>query len=579
MKFSKLLIHITFLTLTAVVFQNCKTDSKGNEITIGLAGEPDQLNIVNWTGQGYTRQVIERNIYSFLGEFNPIENKYEPFLAKAAPIVSVIDTGRFKGGTTYTYEILEEAKWDNGQPITGYDYLFTLKAILNPKVTGAWRGFADFVGDVQVDATNPKKFTVISKRVFILAQETLDNLPILPAAHYDPKGIMQNFSVSDLNDKTKLVALGTDPKIDEFAKDFNTLYGRDKDKISGSGAYVLESWETGQRLVLKKKSNWWGDKLATSRPMLQAYPERLIYKFSSNSQAQLTELKSGVLDVMAGIPVTDFAVLEKDEKLKKDYSLAMIPTNRQSSLLLNVRNPRLSDKKVRQAIAHAIDVDEIIKKIAPNAAIRMNTVVSPGKEYSRTDLPLIPFNVEKAKQLLSEAGWKDSNGNGIVDKMVGGKLTELSLNFLIPNKQPLPDLAILIQNTLKQAGIGLEIVAKDFNALKEELKKYNFDICHYTTGSTKGLDNFEQKWHSKQGTNDTGFGNPELDKLIDQINSTLDKNPRNELYRKFQGIIYDEQPCIMLLNSKERIVYSKRFDNVQFFTEPPYYFERYFKMK
>jgi peptide/nickel transport system substrate-binding protein len=579
MKFSKLLIHITFLTLTAAVFQNCKTDRKGNEITIGIAAEPDQLNIVNWTGQGYTRQVIERNIYSFLGEFNATENKYEPFLAKAAPIVSVIDTGRFKGGSTYTYEILDEAKWDNGQPITGHDFVFTLKAIFNPKVTGAWRAFADFVGDVQVDAANPKKFTVISKTMFIQAQATLDNLPILPAAHYDPKGIMQNFSISDLNDKAKLVALGNDPKIDEFAKDFNTLYGRDKDKISGSGAYALESWEAGQRLVLKKKSNWWGDKLAASRPMLQAYPDRLIYKFSSSTQAQVTELKSGVLDVMATIPATDYAALEKDEQFKKDYNLAMISTPRQSSLLLNTRNPKLSDKKVRQAIANAIDVDELIKKVAPNAAVRMNTLVSPGKEYSRTDLPLIPFNIEKSKQLLSEAGWKDSNGNGTVDKMIGGKLTELSLVFLIPNKQPLPDLAVLVQNTLKQAGIGLEVIAKDMNALKEELKKHNFDIFYYATGSSTGLDNFEQKWHSKQGTNDTGFGNPELDKLIEQINMTLDKTARNELYRKFQGIIYDEQPCIMLMNSKERVAYNKRLDNVKFYAEAPHYYERYFKVK
>jgi peptide/nickel transport system substrate-binding protein len=297
-------------------------------------------------------------------------------------------------------------------------------------------------------------------------------------------------------------------------------------------------------------------------------------------QTQITELKSGVIDVMGGMPATDFTALEKDSKFTKDFSLDMAQSCRMSALSLNIRNPKLSDSKVRKAIANAINYDEIMKTIFPGgSAIRLNTVVHPTKEYNRKDLTLVPFNTEMAKQLLTEAGWKDSNGNGTVDKMLGGKLTELNLSLLIPNKSPMPEFAVLIQNSLKQVGIGIEIIAKDFNLIKEDVKKHNFEIVHQASNGNTDLDNFEQKWHSTQGSNDTGFGSPILDKLIAQINSTLDRKARNELYGKFQEIIYQEQPAIMLFSSKERVAYSKRLDNVALYPNAPFYFERYFKVK
>lgn len=581
MNFNKILSYTLFLAFVVITCQNCKTDnSKGNEITISIAAEPSQLNIISGIRNGYTRQVVERNIFGYLGDLDITKNQFTCFLAKKAPEVNTITEGKFKGALSFTYDILDEAQWDNGTPVTAADMEFTIKTILNPKVDGAtWRGFVDFIGDIQIDTANPKRFTIISKTPFFLAQETMNNVPILPMYHYDPKGLMKTFSVSDLNDKAKLVSLANEPKIDEFAKDFNTLYGRDKDKVVGCGPYSLESWEAGQRLVLKKKANWWGDKLATTNPMLRAYPERLIYKFSASTQSILTELKSGNLDVMATIPPNDYDALEKDDKFKKDFTLKMIPTGRSLFLMFNTLNPKFSDKKVRQAIAHAIDVDEIIKTLMPNAAVRMNTLVLPIKAYHRKDLSFIPLDIAKAKQLLGEANWKDSNGNGIVDKMINGKLTELTFSLLMSNKVPLPDMAVLMQNTLKQAGVGVEIITKDFNLIQEDVKKKNFELAIQSQNGNTGSDSFEQKWHSKQGSNDSGFGNPTLDKLIEQINITLDEKTRYELYNKFQGIIYDEMPIIMLTNSKERLAVSKRFEDIETSPNSPHYMERAFKVK
>ncbi|NJN34264.1 MAG: hypothetical protein HC817_08455 [Saprospiraceae bacterium] len=97
------------------------------------------------------------NIFLPLLDFDPQTFELVPVLAKSRPIISTVDTGKFKGGASYTYEIRDEAVWDNGAPVTAADYIFTVKAILNKK-SGAnnLRNSLDFVKDIQIDAQNPK---------------------------------------------------------------------------------------------------------------------------------------------------------------------------------------------------------------------------------------------------------------------------------------------------------------------------------------------------------------------------------------------------------------------------------------
>ncbi len=578
MNFNYKLIIFSLVASLVFTLQSCGDEQKSNEVTIGLIGEPDGLNMITNAGQAYSRQVVDRHIFMYLGDNDPNTAALIPFLAKNTAVVSTIDTGALKGGTAYTYEILEEAKWDNGQPVTGYDFIFSLKVILNSKVNaGVWRGYTESFDDVKIDPTNPKKLSVLTNEKYILTKDAIENIPILPAYHYDPKGLMKDFTLADLRDKAKATMLANDPKIAEFAQDFNTKFGRDTDKVVGCGAYQLEAWESGQRLVLKKKENWWGNTLMASRPALAAYPDRLVYKFYNNTQAQMTDLTGNKLDVMTTIPAADFLKLKADATFSEKYALYTQPTTTNSYLTLNLRNPKLSNKKVRQAISQAVNVDDIIKNIMNGMASRMNTIVVSSKDYNRKDLAPIPFNIEKAKQLLAEAGWKDSNNNGTVDKTIAGKLTELQLSFLIANKAPTPDMAVMVQNNLKAIGIGTDIVTKDFNLVREEVKKFNFEMTYTATGGTPTLDDFEQKWHSTKGANETGFGSAKLDALIDQINSTLDAAPRNVLYGQLQQIIYEEQPVIMLMNPIERIAISKRFPSAKPTAIRPYFFEHTFK--
>lgn len=581
MNFIKNTLFALTLISIAVVFQNCGKDDKGNQVTAGLISEPDGLNPVLNITNGYARQIMERHIFAFLGDTDPNTYQNVPFLAKAEPIITPIDTGAFKGGIAYTFEILDEAKWDNGLPITGHDLVFSVKAILNPKVNAAaWRGYVEFIKDIKVDASNPKKVTLYTDKFYILAVETLNNIFFIPDYNYDPKGLMKSFSIRDLGDKTKTLALSNDPAINEFANDFNTNYSRNKDKIVGCGAYKVEAWEKGQYVILKKKENWWGNSLMSSRIAMGAYPETLVYKFYQNSQTQLTDLKAGNLDLMTSIDPAEFVKMQKDENFKKNYNLFLQPSGTAMWLTFNTKNEKFTDKLTRNAIANAIDVDAIIKNVAEGMATRMNTITFDTKDFNRKDLAPIPYNVEKAKQLLAEAGWKDTNNNGVVDKKINGVLKEFQVSFLITDKGTTPNIALMIQNYLKAIGIGVELVTKDFNVFKEEVKKGNFEMTIQTArASISGPDDLEQKWHSQKGSNDSKFGNPSLDAMIDQINQTLDVKKRNELYGRFQQIIYDEQPVVVLFRSQERVAISKRFADAKATSMSPYTFEHLFRVK
>ena len=148
--------------------------------------------------------------------------KVVPGLAKSLPTVSEITTGPFKGNKSYTFEILEEATWGDGKPVTAADYVFTIKAVMNPAVkSGPYKGVLEFMGDIILDPDNPKKFTVLCQTNYIKAMENA-GFYILPVHFYDPSNLMGDIPVSDLlsKDEAKQKAMAEHPKLQEFATAF-----------------------------------------------------------------------------------------------------------------------------------------------------------------------------------------------------------------------------------------------------------------------------------------------------------------------------------------------------------------------
>jgi len=227
-----------------------------NEANLHELSDPDKIHPVLYTSAG--SNYVCMKVFQSLLE-NDLET-YDliPTLAVARPTITLLEDGPHKGGMALDFEIRSEAVWDNGTPITGEDYVFTIKSVKNPKTDAAHiRPYFDFIKDVVIDKENPKKFTVYSADRYILAEETAGYW-VLPEYIYDPKKIMRKFSFKDLNDPKKKDELRTNADIIAFATEYNKeKYARENGFVVGSGGYEFVEWKTGQYITLKKKENWW----------------------------------------------------------------------------------------------------------------------------------------------------------------------------------------------------------------------------------------------------------------------------------------------------------------------------------
>jgi peptide/nickel transport system substrate-binding protein len=224
-----------------------------------------------------------------------------------------------------------------------------------------------------------------------------------------------------------------------------------------------------------------------------------------------------------------------------------------------MRNPKLADKRVRHALAHVVDADEIIDELYMGFGERIASPVSLASPDYNKNLKPVPFSIEKAKQLLASAGWKDSNNNGIVDKVLDGKSTELSLNFLYTaGKEISEQLALLFQDNAKKAGIEIKIQAMEGKEILGHWASHDFELLSAGRGGLP-IWSPEQNWHTNSD-NRSGFGNAETDAIIDKIPVTFDPKKRRQMYYQLQEKILDEMPEIFLFAPKECVAIHKRFE-------------------
>jgi len=570
---------ISLLTAALIFLAACKGDKpkedaldstlfkhQDNTVYARLPAEPDRLNLLLSTNV-YAR-VVNEQIFLNLLHFDPKTLELAPQLAKARPTVEEIASGEYQGGVAYTFEIHDEANWDNGQPITAKDFVFTLKALFNPRVNAAnVRAYLDNIKDVRIDPANSKKFTVFADKKYIIGETAVSNIPILPEYIYDPNGLLKDIPLRSLADPTVAGQLAEGNKaVQDFADAFNSpRYSREKGSIAGAGPYEFEEWVTGQRIVLNRKKNWWGDKLTAQYPLLHAYPDKLTFLIIPDQGAAVVALKDQQIDVTSQIDATDFIGLRENELVNKLYELHTPSSLGYYYIGLNNKKPKLADKRVRRALAHLVDVPALIDDLYYGLAERTVGPFHPTKPYYHKGLKPIDFNPEKARALLAEAGWEDTNGNGIVDKEINGQRVEMELEYKISAASKFTNSqALLFQNDAKKAGVKINIVSREFTVMIDDTKKRDYEIYSGAWAQDPVVDDPKQLWHSESDSPDGGnrvsFNNARADSLIEEIRVTLDESKRNQLYKDFQELIYEEQPYIFLFSPLERIAVSRRFE-------------------
>lgn len=561
---------IYWLTVLAFMlcFTSCKKEqerSEGFSISTRITKDPSFLNPVK--SYGLTESTINQYIFLQLANYHPENLQLIPVLIEKIPEAVNIDQGEYSGTVRYDVNIKKDANWDDGTPITGYDYLFTIKTIkyeklkVNPSIRSVFKQLMD----VEVDVEDPKSFSIFVDQEYLLSKELSLIAEVLPEHIYDPGSSLRALKL----ESGKLIQdQSTDVErkdlLESFVNSFNHAdCGRKV--VSGSGPYELNDWITNQRLTLKKKLDYWGENYPEN-PYLSANADQILFAVYPSDNAAITELKNGTLDVLNNIDGISYSKLKQDERLKDKLSFYHPSQLKFYYIGINNHSPLFKQKENRKAIAHLLDVDAFIANFENGQGIRLPAPILPYRDYFNDSLQLVSYDVEKAKEYLEKAGWADSNNNGIIDKEIDGQIEEFEANILISGRNLGKNLALILQERAKEVGIKIDIITKSSKLIRPEIANRNFDL--YPSGINYDLypEDLYQYWHSDNdypgGSNKFGFNNPKADSLIETIRQTNEAKQLEKLYREIQEVIYEDQALIFLYAPTNNIVVSKKLDPI-----------------
>ena len=485
---NKLILFVMALVVfSSIGFADYDPNGK---LVFSLGGEVSVLNPILSTDS--SSSAVEGVIFSGLTKINE-KLEVVPDMARSWTFSS--------DGKIWTFFLRKDIKWHDGVNFTAEDVKFTFDSILNPKVNSIRR--SSYIIDGK-----PIKFNVIDKYTI---------QAILPKP-FSP------FLVS--------TGIGIIPKHLYEKGDINTSsYNR---KPIGTGPFKFSRWKTGDYIEVVRNKDYYG-----GIPLLSS----IIYRIIPDENATLIALESGQIDT-AGIPPKDFARMKGGKGIK----LFEYDTLLYTYLGLNNDHPLFSDKRIRQALAYAVDKDQIISLVLKNLGSKAYSPSHPVSWAYSENVSKFSYDTKKANDLLAKAGWSFSkDGWRYKDR----KRFEFTCLVNQGNKER-EKAAIILQQQVKKVGVKMNIRVMEWAALLKILnspsspKKFDAIIM----GWSLGLDPDSYSiWHSSmypQGFNFIKYNNPEVDKLLEQGRTTINKLDRKKIYTKSYKIISADQPYIFL---------------------------------
>lgn len=528
----------------------------GDWLIIREMSDPEKLNPI--VSNDASASEICSYIFEYLLDQDKITYELIPRLA-ALPEVS-------PDNLSYTFTINENAKFSDGKPVTAADVVFTLKLIKIPFVdAAATRNYFEMVDKAEVvDGDQRKvKFTLIKPNWRGIY--TLGLFSILPKHILDPNNVTDKFQWEEFKDMNAARNNGAMQKFADFIN--SQEVSRDAKYLVGSGPYMFEKWDTGAGVTIVRNPNYWGKTFAPN------YPQKIIFKTIQDNSAALVAAKNKEVDAMAVIKPSDFYKdLENPDQFNLMKARPFEPAY--TYLAWNELNPLFKDKKVRLALAHLVDRKTIIEKVMFGDGVPIQShIFYKDKKLLNTDLPEIQFDPEKGKKLLEEAGWKDSDGDGVLDKVIDGKKKDFKFTFLSNTNPVRKQILLVIVDALKKVGIQAEVQELEWSVYLDKTKKHEFEATYSAWTSPTTPSDPYQIWHSTQsegeGSNYISFKNKINDSLVEAYRNEMDESKRIALIKVWQKLIYDEQPYTFLWSPRARYIYDKRFKNTRWYNIQP----------
>jgi peptide/nickel transport system substrate-binding protein len=485
----------------------------GSQIVIGAWAEPATL-LSGAPVSGAAYQQIQRIIGNGLTRLGYPSFTVEPDLAESWTVSP--------DGLVYTFVLQSGVKWQDGQPFTAADVKFTYDLITTKDWPGALdayfaeikgavehkAGSADEVVGVKVIDDTHIEFTFTQPDALFLASAS-SRQRILP------KHILSALAPADI-DKS------------DFAR-----------KPVYTGAYKVDNWSAGESITFTAFADYWEGKPAI---------DTIVARFLPDAATAIAELQSGGLQI--GLADTDqFAAFASDPS----YTTQELPGLRIVFIQYDLTKPLFSDPRVRQAISHSIDRDTVIKTVYSDKADTGDSFVPHSSWIYNANAPTYPFDLEKSKSLLAEAGWKPG-GDGILVNAAGEKF---SFTLTVPTISKTDGLTVV---TFLQA-LGIEVNYKEQGAGEAtgplKVGEYDAEISAWNNYIIDPRADLQRNFQNPRPTDSTGYKNDNVDALFLKARAARSQNAEKQLYFQIEQLIETDAPLSYLWRQRDLVVVNK----------------------
>ncbi len=533
------------------------TPVRGDWLVLHQLSDPESLNPLTSNDAGAS--AVLQWIFPNLLRLDEESYEMEPLLASEKPEIS-------EDKLTYTFRLREGVTYSDGKPATAEDVVFAIKATKHPKVNAPHaRNYFNSVRDAV--ALDPHTVRIDLGEVYFRNIYTLGGISPLPRHYYDPEGLLEGISVADLVSWDDL----PEPKrqrAERFAKAFNEGFHRNP---MGPGAFVLQDperdWVTGERIVLRRRDDFWAPE---NEKLGDAWVDRIVYRIINDQEAALVALKSHSLDVLGLRPIQHLKATGS-ARFQSEFDKHVELLGGFMYIGWNQKRPIFQDARVRRALSFLVDKQNIIDKVLFGLGVPIESPIFVKRPEHNDALPAYGFDPEQARRLLAEAGWSDTDGDGILDQEIDGERVPLRFE-LISNSgnEERRNVGLVVIDEFKRAGIDASFRGIDWSIMLDKVKNFDYDaVILGWTGSGAVPPDAYQIWHSTQaipgGSNFIAFKNDEVDRILDAYRVEFDPARRKELYDRFQEILYEEQAYTFLYSRESITTWDRRFHGVTWY--------------
>ncbi|MGV2804105.1 ABC transporter substrate-binding protein [Clostridium perfringens] len=446
---------------------------------------------------------------------------------KGEPVPNVAESYEVsEDGKTYTFKLNKGIKFTNGQELTAKDVAFTFTSICDPGYDGPrMDAVNNLVGYEEYNKGDAKSVEGI---------KVIDDYTIsFTNKNVDAAGIW-NFSYGIMPESVYGFEKGN----------FQAV----KDKLLepvGSGAYKFVHFKPGQEVKFEKNPDYW-----KGEPKIPYVVMKV-----TNAQTLLQELMAGTVDIdRVGAKPENIDPLKQAGFLNLDLYMQ----NGYGYMGLNYGSDKVKDPKVRQALLYGLNREGFMQSYYQGYGQVYNSHILPTSWAYNPDVPKYEYNPEKANQLLDEAGWKDTNGNGVRDK----DGVELELQWLTYTGSKYVDALIpIVQQSWEQIGVKVTPELMEFGTMMDKVDSREYDIFNGAWNLSIDPDPsgiFAISQDVPGGFNNIGWRNEEADKLLKEGKGTTNQEERKKAYAEWQLKFSEDVPYILLGNAQEMFASNSR---------------------